>query len=696
MLLLCLMECLCVFGQTADEVSWDDFEELFIEDGMHTVEMNNEGTEEESVGSDGLKADIYAERLEQLREISEKPLNINAVNKEDLGIFPFLSEEQINDILAYVKRYGSMKSLGELMFIPSLGKREREMLRLFVTVDTNVSNSLSYKELGKWLKDGRNEMVARTDIPFYTKKGYKDGSGKPFGKAYRGNGLHQVFRYSFVSHNSLQAGLLMEKDPGERGVDYVSGYMLLKNVGVLKRLALGNYRTNFGKGLAVNTSMRYGKITMASTMDRIDAGFSKHSSVNETGYFRGAAATFAVGRLQFSPFVSYKQEDGTYNADSTGVTSLRTGGLHRTMAEFGQRRNLGVTNVGGNIHWENNSLKVSSTAVATHLNLPLLPKKDTESTLYRSIYPCGRDFYVGSMAYSYRFRTLMFSGETAYGRDEHRGGVATLNDLRWKTNGMGNFTAAFRNYSVDFISFNGCAFGENARVQNERGLYLSWSSFTIGNWQLDAYGDVFYFPCRTHDASAGSNGYEAMFQGLYSKGNRWNLLARYRIKSKQKDLFYGEDDCMLVYKTTQNAKLQMAYFLSSTVTFRTTFSYSHSHFGVRPDMQGFYIGENMKWKSSSRKYGVDIGVAYFHTDGYDAHIYAYEPTLLYSFGSVSYFDHGVRAVLLAFMPLGVPSLTLHAKLGATRYFNRSTIGSGFERIEQNHREDLQVQLRWKF
>ena len=32
----------------------------------------------------------------------------------------------------------------------------------------------------------------------------------------------------------------------------------------------------------------------------------------------------------------------------------------------------------------------------------------------------------------------------------------------------------------------------------------------------------------------------------------------------------------------------------------------------------------------------------------------------------------------------------------TKYFDRDVIGSGLEMIDANHREDLQVQARWKF
>ena len=91
-----------------------------------------------------------------------------------------------------------------------------------------------------------------------------------------------------------------------------------------------------------------------------------------------------------------------------------------------------------------------------------------------------------------------------------------------------------------------------------------------------------------------------------------------------------------------------------------------------------------------------LSPTYFNTDTYNARISHYEPSLLYAYGSTLYYYMGVRTSLLASIPLFKQSLYINTKLGITKYFNRSTISSGLERINANHREDLQVQIRWKF
>ena len=55
-----------------------------------------------------------------LNDYAEHPINLNTATREDLERLPFLSAQQIEDILAYIYQYGGMKSRGELAMIESL------------------------------------------------------------------------------------------------------------------------------------------------------------------------------------------------------------------------------------------------------------------------------------------------------------------------------------------------------------------------------------------------------------------------------------------------------------------------------------------------------------------------------------------------------------------------------------------------
>lgn len=676
----------CQMEQGEKRMSWEEFVEMVVD------EDNEEGRVDEDL-------------LEMLHEMHCNPLDINTLRREDLEVLPFLSEEQIKDLMQYLERNRPVQSLGELMMVRNLGKRTREMLRLFMVVkeETAKEEKESRVSVKKLLQYGKNEAVWQSDVPFYQKAGFGEYSveelEKSPNKVYRGDLLRHSFRYAFSSMNHLLAGVNMEKDAGERGGDYWSGYVMLKDMGIVKRAIVGNYRLSFGKGLAVNTSGQYGKMMMYNAMDRMDVGISKHSSNREYGYFTGGAATLRLGTVEVSAFGSYRKGDGTYNNDSTGMTSLKTDGLHRTQLERSKKGNLGITNFGGNIHWENDHLQLSTTAIVTHLAVPLAPKHDTPSSIYRYYNAHGQNFMVGSIAYTYRYHSLTFSGETAYSHCDDQSGMATLNALRWRANSSNTFTLIARSYGAKFVSLNGNAFGENASVQNEEGIFLSWASKALKYTTIEAYAAAMYFPWLKYQVSDRSYGYEGMMQATYSPSNKWSLTARFRIKMKQKDFSYtvkGENYTTLLYKTHQTMKVQLNYTLSNHLSCRTSATGQFIHFGNSPNKIGFAIGENIRWQDTKTKLRIDGGIIYFNTDDYDARIYNYEPSLLYSFANTSYYYHGIRAILLASIPLLKQSLFLNAKFGMTKYFNRDTIGTGRDLINANHREDLQVQLRWKF
>ena len=85
-----------------------------------------------------------------------------------------------------------------------------------------------------------------------------------------GYAFYHNFRYTFRYSDKVYVGLTAEKDAGEpfftgknkKGYDYYSPYLLIRDMGRLKTLALGNYRLNYGYGLVMNTDFNMGKTTM--------------------------------------------------------------------------------------------------------------------------------------------------------------------------------------------------------------------------------------------------------------------------------------------------------------------------------------------------------------------------------------------------------------------------------------------------
>jgi hypothetical protein len=52
----------------------------------------------------------WEEMYEQLCELDQHPINLNQASREQLEQLPFLSAQQVEDIMAYLYQYGPMKS----------------------------------------------------------------------------------------------------------------------------------------------------------------------------------------------------------------------------------------------------------------------------------------------------------------------------------------------------------------------------------------------------------------------------------------------------------------------------------------------------------------------------------------------------------------------------------------------------------
>ena len=77
----------------------------------------------------------WEETYEMLCDLEQHPLDLNRVTREQLEQLPFLSAQQVEEIMAYLYQYGPMKSLAELQMIRSLDYQRRRLLAYFVAID---------------------------------------------------------------------------------------------------------------------------------------------------------------------------------------------------------------------------------------------------------------------------------------------------------------------------------------------------------------------------------------------------------------------------------------------------------------------------------------------------------------------------------------------------------------------------------
>ena len=434
--------------------------ESLLEDVLEDLSVNNDI-------NNSVNTLNWENELEELSNRMQEPVNLNVATREQLEQFPFLSDIQIEHLLAYIYIHGQMKTIYELQLVEEMDKQTIQYLLPFVCIKAiNNESAFRWKSLLKnAAKYGKNELLTRFDIPFYKRKGYEH--------TYLGPSVYNSVKYSFRYSDRLYAGVVAEKDAGEPfgalhnryGYDYYSFYLLLKDCGRLKALAVGNYRLSFGQGLVISTDYLMGKTVYASSFNNRNSGIKKHSSADEYNYFRGVAATVSLTKdWDISGFYSHRSLDGVIT-DGT-ITSIYKTGLHRSQKEADKKNLFTMQLTGGHVSYQHNRIRLGITGIYYLFNRPYEP----ELTGYSKYNLHGNNFYNLGIDYAYRWHRFSFQGETAIGKQ----GWASLNRLQYSPVQNTQIMLIHRFYSYDYWTMFAHSFGEGSTTQNEQGYYISF------------------------------------------------------------------------------------------------------------------------------------------------------------------------------------------------------------------------------
>lgn len=689
--LLMLLGCVTAQAQFA---SWEDF---------IGQRMMQEETDDEA---------FWDNFIDEMTSLHEHPLAINIATKEDLEQLPFLSPKQIEEILFHIDYYGPLHTVGELMLIPTLDYDTRQLLSFVVSFRTDVIPTSS-PTLREMLTKGKSQLMTRLDLPLYTRAGYEPFTRSEWeehpSQHYWGNKLYHSLRYNYQYNERFYWGFAAEKDAGEpfftrgidgqllgpAGYDYYSGYIQVKDLGVVHDLIIGNYRLSFGQGLIMNTNFSLGKNVALSNLERSATAdpIKRHGGTNESDFLRGAAATFRWGATDVTVFGSWRRYDTTLAGDS--IQTFLTTGKHRTSVEIDKKGNAHAALAGAHVRYSWNGLHVGATGLWQHYDHPV-----TNGTqAYRTFYPQGSTFTNVGADWAFFRRYFSFQGEAAFSGN---GGWALLNTLRGEPFEKVYLTLLHRHYARDYWGLQARAFSEGSEIRNEQGLYLGIDVQRLRHWRFTTYADLFRFPEERYRVAAPSQGIDVTASATWTPNTRWQLLARYRYKNKERNATAASGMSGLIHEATQRARLQADVTLSPSWTMQTTADYCFVR-AEQPD-QGVRLSERLSFVPTDatlfdgrcRGLNAHAELTGFYTTSYSARLYGYERGLLYASNYRSYYGQGLRAMLMAGCTFLDGSLVCSAKIGCTFFFDRSSIGTYAELIPQSHAEDLALQLRYKF
>lgn len=674
---------------------------------------NDEGNVEEQLlplyeNADG-DAAALEEAYDNLMQLRSNPLDINKVDVDELLTIPGLDLNTINAILEYRHRYGDFRSVEELDMIAGVDDRQRRYLASVLTVEaTDTLPWHSAWRLRHDLAHSKHSLTLTAAVPTYYRAGDKGATTvsalgtNRYANTYLGDPLKHSLRYSWSIGSNLQLNLTGAKAAGEpffsdgngTGYDSYAYNITVRDLGPFKQIILGQYRAQFGMGLVLNNNLSLGKQAMLASVGRRATVFTPHSSTSDYKHLQGAAFTADYGGATLSAFWSYRGIDATLNADST-VSTILTDGYHRTAKEMQKKHNTTQMTSGLHLGYDATTARsldwsVGLSFLHTRFNRALNPvysSADTVSSgkMYRLFYPTGTAFWNASIDYKAAYGAFSLTGETALCDN---GALATVNNLIFNASKRLTLTAVQRLYSYKYRSFYGSSISEGGAIQNESGFLLGIRWGINRRLTLDAYSDIAYFPWLKYRVSASSYAWDNNVSATL-KHRKWTFTARYRLKLRQQDATLTDSDGKAVKQLADH----------TTHRLRLTALLNGNRWTARSQLEGILTEDNDKGIIATQALGLDVNrrwsihafIAYFHTDDYDTRLYAYERGMLYALCNAAYYGKGMRGALLV-KANATRWLTAQAKIGCTKYFDRSVIGTAERQIFASSQTDIDLQL----
>lgn len=636
----------------------------------------------------------YTEQVDELLQLAENPLNLNAARKSDLQKLFFLSDFQIESLLNYRDSTGKILSVYELQLVAGFDLIDVERLIPFV-VAGEVVEPVRVSDFTQ----GKNDFYTRYKTLLQTPVGFEKDYGSS-GK-YLGGKYALYTRYRFNA-NRLQVGLTTENDAGEPlfdgtfplGFDYLSGYAQVNDIGRIKRLVVGDFRAEFGQGLTFWNSLTFGKSASVVGLHKRGRGIVPHSSAYESLFLRGAGLTLNFRNIDFSFFASYQKIDGnlvdTVSSGELAFSSLPETGYHRTALEIENRRNIPELVTGGNITLTLNKFKLGTTAFYNRIygdNLKSQP-------IY-SLVPVATERLVWGLNADYFYRQHLIYGEVAVNLLSQK--LAVLAGGQFKLSNRVQLSVLGRNYSTTYETRYTAALAEGTGTANEQGLLMGLNLLAAKGWKVSGYVDLFRFPWMRYGVYSPSSGKDFLLQSEHIFNGYFQVSFRYRYKQDERNMTGSNFPVSpIISQMRQGFRTQLSYRPNELVQLKSSIEISdYRTDSLAVNEYGYLLAQDININLQKYPLSFRMRFAIFDTKSWNTRIYSYESDMLYSFTVPAYYSNGARVMLMAKYRYK-ENIDIWARYAQTYYPNNATIGSGADQINGNTRSEVKLMVRVKF
>jgi hypothetical protein len=512
-------------------------------------------------------------------------------------------------------------------------------------------------------------------------------------KIFIGSPFESYTRFRIKLYKNLSVGALIQKDVGEKSLlDHISGFISWNHPEYPLKIILGNYYIRCAEGLLLSGpfSLPKSALIVNPSSNRYLQARPFLSSNEYDGFWGGILEIGAVKSWKLITFYSHKLKDGILSDNNNFVTGFDRSGYHRTLSERIREDRLSEKTYGGMLSFP---LFIFDQLGMSFINTqysPVIKEISSSEERRRNFYKFnGSSVRNYSVFYAIHFRNLHFAGEIVPVELKKITYLSTLNFYH------SNWHFVLKSWRIpsQFQSpFGRIPSDSNPFPKSIQGFMIG----SVGKPLSDMKITTFWFHkkdlWRSYFQPLPLQKKEFYLQSEYRFGVKKYLFIRYHISSSN---YYSSDSQEKTERTKHSFRVQIKQYFSTKVRFQSRLEkVILNFFPFQTSKKGINFYQDIYWQIY-KPVTFHIRFSSFNTDDYDSRIYEYENDLPNVFSNYPLYGRGRKwYVMLTLKP--TPKIKLWLKYRRIAFDDMETIGSGNTTINGNMRQDIHLQLEFRY
>lgn len=599
--------------------------------------------------------------LDVLEFYRSNPIDINTATFQDLIEVPFLPSIIAMKIISLRDSLGGL-SIADLRAIPELDGQTMALVSQFFTFGKAGKRPTSSDDSPAF---SRISFRSRGISDLQLRRAFREGE-------YFGNRFRQYHRLVFIS-SQAGGGILYDKDAGEKFNDgFVSGYIGFDDVGIVKKLVIGNYTLNAGEGLMISgfrSSSKGGDALLQ--IKPTGRTIVPHLSTDEFHYFHGVTAMADFYPLALTVFLSKKKTAATIDSSNT-LRSFYPSGLFRSLTEL-EKKDVAEETAAGIIA----NIRVGR---MHRLGAAILRSRYNKNVDAQSLHNFrGSKFSAIGANANFVFDSFSAFGEVAGNSWESSSVVV---GFIYQVSRRLSVASQVRSYANAYTNLFAYGFGEqNGTVNGEIGRYLGLEYRPTNGIKISLYSDEFTLPKIGKFTVTGSE-YVVRYEQTITQS--LNGLVQYKNKSKaQENSLLDENhelERIVQARHQESIRASITYMINKWMELSQRIEWTRVRYSVsRTNEQGMLMFVDLTCAFPSPRLFGNARFAIFDTHSYDSRLYEFEKDVRGGYSFPALYGRGIRWYVVIRCKV-IEQSEISLKYSETLKSGTATLGSGDSEI----------------